>query len=281
MATTILSRIGLPQEDVEDAAHLILKHLVMYHTATRRDLDDPAAIDEFAREVRGREGLRDLYLLTVADLSTTSPTSMTSWKARMLDELYLATDAALGGDVPPPARRTRAIADVEQAVSALPAESAEEAAARRAFLVEYLASMPERYLLANAPAAIAAHAELARRHGHELVSLALVPSRHPEAAEICVVAADRPGLLAAITAAIAASRLEVHAAQIHSRALTGDGVQAVDLFWVRDRAEGVEAVARALPKLVRDLRAVLSGEANPTELARKRGGGQLPERPSP
>src|SRR5262245_33375512 len=97
MATTILSRIGLPQEDVEDAAHLILKHLVMYHTATRRDLDDPAAIQEFAREVHGREGLRDLYLLTVADLSTTSPTSMTSWKARMLDELYLAADAALRG----------------------------------------------------------------------------------------------------------------------------------------------------------------------------------------
>ena len=54
-------------------------------------------IAEFCRDVHGRAGLYDLYLLTVADLSTTSPTSMTSWKARMLDELYLAADAALGG----------------------------------------------------------------------------------------------------------------------------------------------------------------------------------------
>src|SRR5262249_50980322 len=155
------------------------KHLLMYHTATRRDLDDPAAIQEFSREVRGREGLRELYLLTVADLSTTSPTSMTSWKARMLDELYLATDAALGGDASPPARKARAVADVERAMEALPAEDEQVAAARRSFLGGYLASMPERYLLSNAPAAIAAHAELSRRHSGELVQIELVPSRHP------------------------------------------------------------------------------------------------------
>jgi [protein-PII] uridylyltransferase len=281
MATEILSRIGLPAEDVEEAAHLIQKHLVMYHTATRRDLDDPATILEFAREVHDREGLRDLYLLTVADLSTTSPTSMTSWKARMLDELYLATDANLGGNADFSTRKARAFLDVAQAMEALPKRAAEDVASRGAFLESYLESMPERYLLANAPAAIAAHAELCRKHGDELVSLALVPSRHPEAAEICVVAADRPGLLAAITAAIAASRLEVHAAQIHSRALFSGGVQAVDLFWVRDRAEGVEGVARALPKLTRDLRAVLKGDVSSTELAKKRGSGQLFERASP
>src|SRR5262249_30482865 len=61
----------------------------------------------------------------------------------------------------------------------------------------------------------------------------------------------------------------------------GGAVQAVDLFWVRDRTEGVEAVARALPKLVRDLRAVLSGQVSPTELANKRRGGQRLERSSP
>jgi [protein-PII] uridylyltransferase len=148
--------------------------------------------------------------------------------------------------------------------------------------------MPERYLLSNAPAAIAAHAELARLHDGKRVSVALIPSsRHHEvAAEICVIATDRPGLLAAITSAIAASRLEVHAAQIHSRLLSGlspapsppppasegdpQPLQAVDLFWVRDRGEGIEGVARALPKLERDLNAVLLGEVDPRELASKR-----------
>lgn len=281
MASAILTRIGLSREDVDEACHLIRKHLVMYHVATRRDLDDPATVRDFARDVHGREGLRDLYLLTVADLSTTSPTSMTSWKARMLDELYLATDAVLGGAAADDTRKMRALGDVERAVEALPAESEEERGERRRSLAEFIGSMPERYLLANTPASIVAHAELSRTHGGRPASVALVPSRHPEAAEICVIAPDRPGLLAAITAAIAASRLEVHAAQIHTRAVAGAEVEAVDLFWVRDRAEGASGVARSLPKLERDLTAILAGEASPIDLARRRGQAQRAERSSP
>ncbi|MGK3994476.1 bifunctional uridylyltransferase/uridylyl-removing protein GlnD [Sorangium sp. So ce1024] len=309
MARTILERLGFPPEDVDEACHLILKHLVMYLIATRRDLDDPATISEFCQEVHGREGLRDLYLLTVADLSTTSPTAMTSWKARMLDELYLAADAALRGareDGGPlgmdDQRMARAISGTVGALEDMPAANEDERRAQRDFLARYLASMPERYLLANSPAAIAAHAELARKQQHDGsgVLVALVPSRHPEAAELCVVAPDRPGLLAAITAALAASRLEVHAAQIHSRACDDEGfdggvirarssssppagvrLQAVDLFWVRDRGEGVGGVARAIPKLMTDIQAVLSGQISGAELAKKRRGGALRERPTP
>jgi [protein-PII] uridylyltransferase len=290
MAEGILRRLGFPAEDIAEACHLIRKHLLMYHVATRRDLDDPVAIAEFSREVRGREGLCDLYLLTVADLSTTSPTSMTSWKARMLDELFLATDRALGGVTSDNARRARAVEDVLREIDRLSDAAAGQREDRLAFARGFIESMPDRYLLANRPAAIAAHAELAREHESraQLVSVALVPSSHHGAAdEICVIAADRPGLLAAITAAIAASRLEVHAAQIHSRAVTaaagggGEPVQAVDLFWVRDRGEDVEGVARAMPKLARDLRGVLSGEIDPMELSKTRSGGSLRGRPSP
>jgi [protein-PII] uridylyltransferase len=297
MARPILTRLGFSPEDVEEACHLIRRHLVMYHVATRRDLDDPTTVAEFVHEVHGREGLRDLYLLTVCDLSTTSPTSMTSWKARMLDELFLATDAALAAAegegerrsapgatadaAPIDERWARAAQEVGRASDALPAAGEDERRARRTFLAEYLESMPERYVLANAPGAIAAHADLARRHQAEPIAVDLVPSRHPEAAEICVVAMDRPGLLAAITAALAASRLEVHGAQIHSRVAPGGGVQAVDLFWVRDRGDGIEGVARALPKLGRDIRGVLAGEVSAPELARNRGGGSQRERSSP
>jgi [protein-PII] uridylyltransferase len=295
MAAMILARLGLTDEDVAEACHLIRKHLVMYHVATRRDLEEPATIEEFAREVHGREGLRDLYLLTVADLSTTSPTSMTTWKARMLDELYRATDALLvgeghDGDGPRHAAQREAAIDARwahaaeaarAAASAMAATGDAESEPRRAFLAEYLASMPERYVLANAPEAIAAHAELARAHVGERVAVSVVPSRHDAAAvELCVVAPDRPGLLAAITAALAASRLEVHGAQIHSRARKGGGVQAVDLFWVRDRGGSVDGVTRALPNLARDVDRVLAGEVRATDLARHRGG-TLRERAAP
>jgi [protein-PII] uridylyltransferase len=282
MADVILRRLRLPPEDVAAACHLVRQHLVMYHVATRRDLDDPASIEEFlSRAVPDREALADLYLLTVADLSTTSPTSMTSWKACMLDELYLATDRSLAGNTEAELRSARAAASVLDAALALPAASDADRDARRAFVPEYLASMPERYLLSNAPDAIASHAELARKHRGRTVSVALVPSRHPEAAEICVIAADRPGLLASITAALAASRLEVHAAQINSRILADGSIEAVDLFWVRDRGEGVEGVARALSGLVRDLDAVIVGRVTPAELAHKRGRTALSGRATP
>lgn len=289
MAGPILTRLGFSPEDTAEACHLIRAHLLMYHVATRRDLDDPATVAELAREVHGREGLGDLYLLTVIDLSTTSPTSFTSWKARMLDELYLATDAALSGERPPPsggvestdARWARAVMEVTRVAEELPAADEAERIDRRSFLLTYLGTMPERYVLANAPAAIAAHAEIAWRHQGEPAAVDLVPSRHPEAAEVCVVAADRPGLLAAITAALTASRLEVHGAQIHSREVTGKGVQAVDLFWVRDRGDGAAGVARALPKLRRDLLSVVQGERTAADLAARRSGAPRTERVGP
>ena len=71
-----------------------------------------------------------------------------------------------------------------------------------------------------------------------------------------------------IAAALGASRLEVHAAQIHSRKLDADTIEAVDLFWVRDRTEGVLGVARALPKLERDLTALLAGSVSASSLVR-------------
>jgi len=281
MAVEILERLGFGADDVAAACHLIRQHLVMYQLATRRDLDDPGTIADFLRVVGDRESLAELYLLTVADLSTTSPTSMTSWKARMLEELYHAASRALGGNSGDEQRLARASTAAIEAALALPAGSPEEREARRVFVPAYLSSMPERYILANAPAAIAAHAELARRHRPDSVSVALVPSRHPQAAEICIIAADKPGLLASITAALAASRLEVHAAQINSRTQPDGSIEAVDLFWVRDRGEGVDGVARALPGLVRDLDAVLSGRSDPVELASKRARASRTDRATP
>ena len=187
-----------------------MQHLLMYHVATRRDLDDVATIEEFCRGVRGREGLRNLYLLTVADLSTTSPTAMTSWKARMLDELYFAAEAHLAGQEP--RADAERVARVRDAVRA--AWRGRRSRSRR-----FSSTMPERYLLANAPESIVQHAKVVAERDGAAAHVGRVTSRHPEAAELCVVADDRPGLLASIAAAITASRLEVLAAQVYSRTI--------------------------------------------------------------
>jgi [protein-PII] uridylyltransferase len=275
LCDVILPRLGVPPDDIAEARALVLSHLAMYHTATRRDLDDAETARDFVHNVRGREGLRDLYLLTVADITTTSPTAMTTWKARMLDELYFAADAHLAGtkDAVDEARLTR----VREAARGMWKGSA-------AFFEEFLASMPERYLLANGPEAIVAHAQVAEARvvASAPVHAAIVPARHPEFAEICVVAEDRPGLLARIAAAITAGRLEVLAAQVYSRK-AGKGSEAVDLFWVRDRTEGPDAVPRGMARLLRDLAAICGETMTVDELLRARIGTESPwrERPSP
>ena len=77
---------------------LIGQHLSMYEVSTRRDLEDPVTLAEFCSHVKERQLLRELYLLTIADVTTTNPTSMTSWKRRMLDALFVAADRQLAGE---------------------------------------------------------------------------------------------------------------------------------------------------------------------------------------
>jgi [protein-PII] uridylyltransferase len=198
---------------------------------------------------------------------------MTSWKARMLDELYFAAEAHLAGNVPH--ADTERVERVRAAVRAAwkgPSASVDA----------LLESMPERYLLANPPEAIVEHARIVAERAGRRAHIARVPSRHPEAAELCVVADDRPGLLAAISAAITASRLEVLGAQVYSRQVGGHW-EALDLFWVRDKDGGTEGVEQALARLARDLEDVCAGSVEPADLLRTRIGKVSPwrERPSP
>ncbi len=269
----ILPRLGITGEDVDEARQLVRDHLLMYNVATRRDLDDIATISEFCQNLRGREGLRNLYLLTVADVTTTSPTAMTSWKARMLEELYFASEGYLAG--------RKAGADAERIARVIEAVRAEWSGPTT-MLEALLASLPERYLLANRPESIVHHARAVASRGTRSAEVVQVPSRHPEAAELCIVADDRPGLLESIAAALTANRLEVLSAEVYSHPV-GAEREALDLFWVRDRDGGTEGVADALPRLARDLDEVCSGRVAAADLIRTRTGSLSPwrERPSP
>jgi [protein-PII] uridylyltransferase len=272
MARDILTRLGFAQADVDEACHLVHEHLTMYRLATRRDVDDPATIAETVRAVSGREGLRDLYLLTVVDLSTTSPTSMTSWKARMLDELFLATDRTFAPAfvVDPETREAERLESALAALTHLPSEDDAELAERRDHLLAFIGCMPDRYLLVTPSEAVAATSELVRRHSASGASssVALLPSAVADVAEVCVVAPDRPGVLASIAAALSAARLDVHEAQVHGSTVGGPAL-AVDVFSVRVPTEGPLGIERALPRLRRDLDAVATGTVDPESLLRR------------
>jgi [protein-PII] uridylyltransferase len=258
----ILTRLGFAVDDIEEARELVRGHLFMYETATRRDLQDKATIEEFCTRVRGRERLRNLYLLTIADVSTTSPGALTSWKSRMLEELYFAAEAHLAGrGVDADAgRRARSLESVRAAWRGSPA-----------FLEGLMAALPERYFLASEPDSIVLQARAVEERGGRAAHVARVPSRHPAAAALCIVADDRPGLLASVAAVITANWLEILSAEVFSHPI-GAEREAHDLFWVRDRDGGTEGVDRAMPRLARDLEEVCSGGVGAAELLRARLG---------
>jgi [protein-PII] uridylyltransferase len=288
----ICARLGLSAEDTAEVAWLIREHLTMYHVATRRDLEDPGTVASFAQTIRGGGGspierLQKLYLLTVADISTTSPTAMTSWKARMLDDLFLATSHHLASE-------QRSLESPDQVVARVRASAALAWPNGKGdpFLDAFVAGMPKFYLVAHEGPVVAAHAAIARRRGAAPAIVGLAPKKHPDAMTLCVVAADRPGLLAKIAAALAANRLEILTAHIFVRPLSlgelgGSEIEAVDLFDVRRSArEGDEASAplgeKERARLEADLQSLLRGDVDPQKLLEeRRGGGTFRERPSP
>ncbi|HZV62751.1 MAG TPA: [protein-PII] uridylyltransferase [Methylophilaceae bacterium] len=89
---------GLSKQDADLVAWLVRAHLVMSSTAQKSDISDPGVIEAFAKFVGSERRLTALYLLTVADIRGTSPAVWNAWKAKLLENLYVATRRLLRGE---------------------------------------------------------------------------------------------------------------------------------------------------------------------------------------
>jgi [protein-PII] uridylyltransferase len=81
--------------------------------------------------------------------------------------------------------------------------------------------------------AIAAHARLAAERGELPVNIGAFASSRAPGTPVCVIADDRPGLLATISAAIVLCGLDVIYAEAHTRRTADGRVEAVDVFFLR------------------------------------------------
>jgi [protein-PII] uridylyltransferase len=262
MARPIAERLGLPPLDVDHVVWLVQEHLSLYHWATRRDTSDPATIEEVARTVGSIDRLRDLYLLTIADVSTTNPQAMTEWKARMLEDLYIALSRVLEGRAPNLTQRAEELR--RNARIGFVGDLGQER------LEAFVDEMPERYVLAHPVDMIRAHARAARDRGDKAVHVAAFPGPAHDISEILVLTDDHPGLLASIAAALSANRVEITAAQIFSRQRRGRRAEAVDILHVRPSGRAGESLApQELFQVSQDIEAVLRGRVTAEQLLGK------------
>jgi len=101
----------------------------------------------------------------------------------------------------------------------------------------FAASLPESYRRNFDIAAIAAHTKIARERESASANVGCFNSSRVPGSAVCVVADDRPGLLATISAALVLCGLDVIEAEAYTRRVEDGANEAVDVFWVRHEKE--------------------------------------------
>ncbi|MGL4603314.1 MAG: [protein-PII] uridylyltransferase, partial [Iodobacter sp.] len=95
IATRWCKGMPLPEDDADLICWLVEHHLTMSAVAQKQDVYDPETIQTFATLVGNQRRLTAIYLLTVADIRGTSPKVWNAWKAKLLEDLFKATQYLL------------------------------------------------------------------------------------------------------------------------------------------------------------------------------------------
>ncbi|MBI2235855.1 MAG: [protein-PII] uridylyltransferase [Magnetospirillum sp.] len=264
-------RFGLTDAETETAAWCVRQHLLMSRIAFKRDIDDPKTIHDFAAVVQSPERLRQLLLLTVADIRAVGPTVWNAWKAGLLRELYLrAEEVMTGGLTIAHARDAR----VRNAQDTLAAEL-QRAGWAAADIEAHLARGYPSYWTSFDAATHLRHARLVREAEATGAPLT-VDSRvdcQRAVTEIIVYTGDHPGLFSQIAGAMAVSGANI----VDAKIITLANGMALDSFCIQDSEGGAFDSPSKLAKLAAAVEQVLSGRVRlDRELAARKG--KLPSR---
>jgi [protein-PII] uridylyltransferase len=242
IAAAFAERMALDAKTTDLLVSAVRHHLLLPLTATRRDFDDPAVIDEVVSEVGSLELLQALYLLTVADSRATGPSMWNDWKASLLRTLFLRCAARFGGEE----IAVEVGGATRQEVLARAGEAAED-------MGIHLDAMPPDYLWSLTVEEAFWHFELIQ----DLVGASNLAVREEALFETAVVVGPSiPGFRRIVAAVFAANGVDVLEARMFGRS---DGL-VVDSFRVRDDRAGGVIPGERWVRVRDDLGASLLGE---------------------
>lgn len=87
LVAMMLPRMGFSTADSAAVVELVLHHLLIADTATRRDINDPQTVRMVAETIGSPEQLEMLWALTKADAEATGPAAWSPWKEALVDSL--------------------------------------------------------------------------------------------------------------------------------------------------------------------------------------------------
>ncbi|MCH2171130.1 [protein-PII] uridylyltransferase [Myxococcota bacterium] len=266
-AEETLERLNFSKDRIRRVSFLVEYHLLMSHLAQRRDLSDAKLILDFARTVGDRTNLRNLFLVTFADMRAASTEAWNDWKGKLIVELFERTAEVLetGADTPGKAieliekrvDQRRAVAEEELRNTGVPQEDIEA----------FYSEMPRRYFTAHTPHQIVRHARVLLSMDPEQLLARGVREMRGDFSELIVWTPDTPGLYSMIAGVLTAHDLNILGAHVYT---TRSGM-ALEVYRVSTPPGGEQERAIVWTAFEESLRAVLSGEADVGQLLIRRG----------
>jgi [protein-PII] uridylyltransferase len=255
MVRQIARRMRLNVDDGALVEFLVRYHLLMTHTAFRRDLEDSKTVFDFAQVVGTVKNLKMLYLLTFADVKGVGPDVWNAWKGSLLGELYVKTLNVLEEFEKGEYHRPNLMAAMRRVQVRVRRELAKDQALER--VNHFLDIMPDRYFLSVSEADMPAHFALMEQFdGRGAMSyVEHFPERYCSSLVVC--AQDRPGLFAAITGVLTALDLNI----LNARIFTSRDGRILDIFRVSHNGRPDVVMAdRKWARFRANLNGVLAGE---------------------
>lgn len=270
IAINVGKRFALDGATTHSLRLIIEHHLTMVQVSQRRDLEDPLVIRNFASQIQSKENLDMLMLHTFADSQGTSDQLWNGFKDTLLWTLYEKTARLLQGGtefITAQQKQTDLLRD--EVTEMLPPTFAEDE------IQAHFDTLPPRYFQIRGAREIMAEITMAHRFMHlqiaeEDKALEPVilwhnePDRGFSTLKLCTW--DRAGLFSKIAGSLTAAGLNIHSAQVFTRA---DGI-VLDTFYVTDAQNG--AIPRREEKELAEkiLHDVLTGEVDLSGLIKKR-----------
>ncbi len=224
LAQKICEEKGMSANEAETVEFLVREHLVLYETATRRDINDEETALNFARRIQKPERLKMLYLLSVADAMATGPKAWNEWTASLMRSFFLKTLNVMEKGELASRRAVRIIEEKkEQVILQCATEAAKEVSAK------LLQVMSPRYLLTTPAEEIPQHIALYESLQDQPFVWRIDKSADGNTRTITLCAKDRPGLLSRIAGVLTLNSIDI----LDVRIFTWRNNIALDIFEVR------------------------------------------------
>ena len=245
--TRIISRrMNLPVELEERIAFLVHHHGLMTHLSQYRDIDDPECVRVFANTFHSEQQLRELFLLSYADLHAVGPNVWNDWKGTLLLRLYLRAERILTGRAESMDEESWLTAKVEE-VCGIVGENLCEG------VRPHIESLGDRYYFSFTAAQIAHHLECVEIAKETGLSVRATSYEETGMSGVVICTKDRQGLFALLAGSFASQLIDVNGAALFTRP---DGY-VIDYFTVTEARRRRPLTDPEIDRVTKVLRSVL------------------------